>query len=236
VSSHQDALWRLRNLRLFQRLTPREFRELSRLLTARDYRRSEFIFHAGEKVDLLFFLAKGNVKILVSSPEGEERVLDICRPGDILGELFLGKDAHRMAAAQALTDVTAWTMTRQGVINLMQTFPHLCFNFLCHLVGQLRDVLLRTHALWQLKAGHRLLAVLLDVAEGSAQGVGDFYTLPETMTQGDLASMVGLNRSTVNLLVNDYRRKGILGGRGRTLLIYRTPARAVLKKAGYVPI
>ena len=44
--------------------------------------------------------------------------------------------------------------------------------------------------------------------------------------------MVGLNRSTVSVLLNYYRRGGILGGQGGMLVIYAVPARALLEQAG----
>jgi hypothetical protein len=46
--------------------------------------------------------------------------------------------------------------------------------------------------------------------------------------------MVGLNRSTVNVLINDCPRKGLLGGLWNILTVYPTPARALLRKAGLI--
>jgi hypothetical protein len=44
--------------------------------------------------------------------------------------------------------------------------------------------------------------------------------------------MVGLNRSTVSLLLNLYRRHGILGVGGGDIVIHPIPARALIKEAG----
>jgi len=43
---------------------------------------------------------------------------------------------------------------------------------------------------------------------------------------------VGLDRSTTSLLINRFRRDGVLGGRGRLLEIYQAPVRALLERAG----
>jgi CRP-like cAMP-binding protein len=52
------------------------------------------------------------------------------------------------------------------------------------------------------------------------------------LTQENLAKMVGLNRSTASRIINDYRRRKILGGQRGMLVIYRSRTRTALKKAG----
>jgi len=229
----QDSIWSLRNLHLFKDLTPEELRELSPFLGMQQYRRGEFIFHMGEEADRLYFLDKGTIKITVMSPEGEERILDIFKAGDTFGELFFAKTMRRrIGTAQAISDVAVRTMTGESFMDLMRTRPDLCLNFVRHLVEQQRRAMMRMEALMHIDAGPRLLAILLDLAERCGQETGDCYTLPDNLTQADLARMVGLNRSTVSLLINDYRRKGILGGHGNTLIIYPIPARDFLREAG----
>ncbi len=228
----QPDIWNLRNLRLFENLTREELDQLSPLLQVRHYRRSEFLFHMGERADRLYFLREGAVRVSALLPEGEERILDIFRPGDTFGELFLSKDKRRIATAQAMADVTVYTMTEEAFMGLMRTRPDICLNFVRHLVDNQRRSFARLEGMIHAKAGVRLLAVLVDLAERLGGRTGDSVTLPTTIPQRDLALMTGLHRSTVSVLVNDYRRRGILGGQGGTITIHRTRAAAFLKKAG----
>ncbi len=228
----QDAIWNLRNVHLFKGLATRELRELAPLLQTHDYHRGQFIFHMGEKADRLFFLDRGTVKISRISPEGEERILDVFNRGDTFGELFFGKDKRRVASAQAMTSVTARTMTEEAFMGLMRTRPDLCLNFVRHLVDHGRRTLARMEALMHVASGPRLLAMLLDLGERCAPLADDRYTLPGKLTQENLARMAGLNRSTASKIINEYRRNGILGGQRGMLVIHRSRARAALKKAG----
>lgn len=232
MPENPNAIWSLRDLHLFKGLTPQELHELAPLLGTHHYHRGEFIFHLGEQADRLYFLEEGVTKLSVVSPDGRERILDIFRPGDTFGELFFGKDKRRMATAQALADVTAQTMTEEAFMGLMRTRPDLCLNFIRHLVDRQRRTVARMDALMHLKSGPRLLAVLLDLAERCGECTDDTYTLPETLTQADVAGMTGFDRSTVNGLINAYRRKRILGGLGRTIIVHRARAREELKRAG----
>lgn len=53
------------------------------------------------------------------------------------------------------------------------------------------------------------------------------------LSQDELARMLGLHRSTVSTWINVYRRQGVLGGRGRLIVIRRARARVVLTQAGF---
>lgn len=231
---HEDAIWSIRNLRLFQDLSREDLGKLSPFLSVRQYRRGEVIFRMEDQADRLYFLEVGTIKISVVSPGGEERILDIFRSGDTFGELFFGKNTRRLATAQALSDVTVRTMTGEAFMGLMRTRPDLCLTFVRHLVEQQRRTLTRVEALMHIRAGPRLLVILLDLAERCGQQAGDCYALPETLTQGDLARMTGLNRSTVSMLIKDFRQEGVLSGEGPILEIHPTPARVYLKEAGLV--
>jgi CRP/FNR family transcriptional regulator len=234
VSYHGNGIWYLRNLHLFKGLTARELDGLKPLVDRRDYRHGDVIFQMGESTDRLYFLGRGTVSISVTSHEGEEHILEIFKPGDTFGELFVGQDMRRLGTAQALTDVEVWTMTEEAFRNFMQTRPDLCLNFIRQLVDRQRRGLARMEALMHVASGPRLLAILLDLGERCGQLVDDRYALPEKLTQENLAHMTGLHRSTVSKLVNNYRRKRVLGGQRGRLVLYLSRTRAALKKAGLV--
>lgn len=233
AARYDTTIWNLRQLHLFTRLRPREIRALSHLLHEVTYRRGQFLFHMGDKADRLYFLRKGLVKISVLLQSGEERILEVFRTGDTFGELFLMTSSRRMYTAQAMTNVRVYTMTGDAFYSLMRLRPDLSHSFIRHLVRQQRRALLRLEALLALDAGLRLLAILLDLGERlnpDAPGTG---ALRLVLSQEELARMAGLHRSTVSTLINTYRRQGVLGGGGRSILIHRARAKAALERAGF---
>ena len=232
LSTPQDPTSNLRSLRLFAGLVPRELRKVARFLDTRHYRPGEFIFDMDERVDRLYFLESGIVKVTILSPDGRERILYVVNAGNTFGETFLSGGRHRTAAAQSLTAAAVRSITLQAFSNLMRTLPNLSLNLVRNLTDLQRRTLARLDAQIQMDRGLRLIAVLLDLAERCGRQTGDTYVLPGELTQGDLARMVGLNRSTVSMLLNYYRRNGILGGQGGMIVIYACPARAALRRAG----
>lgn len=223
---------RLRNLRLFERLGPQELHRMAGFMDTRNYRPGESIFEADEQADRLYFVDRGIIKITIASLEGEERVLDVVTAGNVFGEPSLSKDNRRTVAAHALTAATIRTMSVETFMSVMEDLPALCIGFVDHLIDLQRRTLGRLNVQMQKDRGVRMLAVLFDLAERCGRQVGDAYALPVELTQAELAQMMGLNRSTVSLLLNRYRRAGVLGGRGGSIVIHSAPTRTVLRNAG----
>lgn len=229
---NKPASGNLHTLHLFEHLSPDQRCILAPRLDAQHYHRSNVLFFMGEPADRLYFLQKGTVKISVLSPIGEERILDIVLPGETFGESVLSRGMRHSATAQALSNVTVQTMTREALMELLPVQPDICYTLIHHLVDRQQRLLMRLASLISVEAGPRLLVVLLDLSTRFDAGTDDRYQVPGSLTQEDLAYMVGLNRSTTSSLINDYRRMGILGGQGRTLVVHRAEALAVLHAIG----
>jgi len=217
---------------LIARLTNDDRRALAPYLHTKYYRRGAFLFHAGEGADQLFWLCQGIVKVSAPTLDGGERLLNIFGPGDIFGMSWLSSDQQRISMAQALSPVTLQTTTDAGLSQLLRLSPDLHIDLLRSLSGQQGRITLRVEALLNAHIGERLLAMLLDLGERYGQPIADGYRLAADLTQDDIAHLVGLDRSTTSLLINRYRRDGVLGGRGRLLEIYQARARALLEQAG----
>ena len=227
-----DELWNMRGINLFNGLTRDEIEEVLRLAPPKSYRKGEYIFYAGDAADALFLLQLGTVKISYVTLNGDEKILNVFRPGDIFGELFLGKYRHRVGEAQALDDVIVCRICEETFLSLTQRFPKIALNFIRHLADSQRETLARTHALMRADAKYRLSGILLSLARRYCCTDPDWFELPASLTQEDIANMAGLNRSTVSSLINDLRRDGVLGGAGRSLSVNRTAIEALLEEAG----
>jgi len=217
---------------LFARLTDDERLALAPYLHARHYRRGAFLFHVGEVADQLFWMYQGIVKVSALTLQGDERLLNIFWPGDFFGMICVSGDQRRLGVAQAIAPVSVLTTTGAGLSQLLRLRPDLAADLMRDLVDQQRRITLRVEALLSADAGERLLALLLDLGQRYGAPIPAGYVLAADLTQEDIAHLVGLNRSTTSLLINRYRRDGVLGGQGRRLEIYQAPARALLTQAG----
>lgn len=227
-----EELWSLRRVQLFRGLSPAQMDEVLRIMPVTSYRKNEYIFMAGDDADALFIVQVGTVKVAYVDLNGEEKILSIFQTGDLFGHLFLGKYRKRIGNAQALSDVVLCRLTEIDFINLVQRFPLIAINFIRHQANEHRESVARMHALMSMDARHRLLGTLLSLARRYCCHESDWFTLPESLTQEDIANMTGLNRSTVSLLINELRREQVLGGTGRLLSVNRKAVERILEDAG----
>lgn len=212
-----DEIWNLRGVDLFRDLTPEETQAILTAMPMLRYRAGEYLFHTGDPANCLYLLRAGTVKIAYITPNGDEKILSIFQAGDLFGELFLGTHRHRLGEAQALSEVLVCKLTEADFLMLLQQFPKVGFNFIRHLVNEQRDTMARMHVLMRTDAKARLLGTLLHLARRYGCDQEEWFELPSSLKQDDIANMAGLNRSTASLLINELRREGVLGGAGRML-------------------
>lgn len=227
-----EEVWNLRNVHLFQGLTPAQMDDILSIMPVNSYRRGEFVFMAGEAADRIYVLQVGTVKVSYVDLNGDEKILNIFQAGDIFGDLFLGKYRQRIGQAEALEDVVVCPLREVDFLNLIQRFPQVALNFIRHQSDEHRETVARMHALMSMDAKHRLLGVLQGLARRYCCAEEPWFALHESLTQEDIANMAGLNRSTVSLLINELRREGILGGSGRSLTVNRRAIEEILEQSG----
>jgi CRP/FNR family cyclic AMP-dependent transcriptional regulator len=177
----------------------------------RRFRRGEVIFHAGDPGDALFVIVSGEVKISVPSESGEEAILTTLHEGDVFGELALLDGAPRSASAAALVATETVVLPRERFRELVATEPAIRDALLASLAGELRRLTTHVEELHFLDMTGRLAARLVRLAgeSGSPHLDGSIH-LRASLTQAELASMVGCTRQSVNKLLGQFSDAGLV--------------------------
>lgn len=181
----------------------------------RTYQRGEVLFRSGDPATELHVIAEGQVKMLVPTLDGEERILAICGPDDFIGEALVGENALYRAEAVALTNVVSCPVSRRQFLQLSLKAP----GFMLGFTKILADHLFSCRQ--QLASGYdtvmvRLSKVLLDQATrfGSQEEDG-WVTLRTNLKHDEMAAMVSATRVSVSMAISGLRESGlVIGSRG----------------------
>jgi CRP/FNR family transcriptional regulator/CRP/FNR family cyclic AMP-dependent transcriptional regulator len=177
----------------------------------RRFRRGEVIFHAGDPGDALFIIVTGEVKISVPSESGEEAILTTLHEGDVFGELALLDGAPRSASAAALVPTETVVLPRERFRELVATEPAIRDALLASIAGELRRLTTHVEELHFLDMTGRVAARLVRLAEEAGPPADDgTVRLRSSLTQGELASMVGCTRQSVNKLLGQFSEEGFV--------------------------
>lgn len=205
-----SAIEALERVQLFTGLDSASLERLATGLRTRRFRRNEVLFHQGDPGDALFIVTAGAVKILLPSEEGDEAILATVRPGAFFGELALLDGAPRSATAVALEPTETLVLPRDRFRQLIDTEPAIRDALLAALAGELRRLTDHVEELHFLDMTGRMAARLLRLAQGAGAATDGSVRLDGPYTQGDLASMIGATRQSVNKLLGQFVDDGLI--------------------------
>jgi CRP/FNR family cyclic AMP-dependent transcriptional regulator len=219
VSRTEDGAT-LGRIPLFARLSQAEREQLATWVSHRTYRRGETLFHEGDPGDTLLIVVSGQVKVVLTTADGEEAVVAIFGPGDFFGDLSLLDGRPRSAAVVALEPTETLVLHRRDFHAFLRTHPVVIeelFAVLADRIRRLDEQLKQTYFLdLPVRLAHKLLQLGIEKGHRTPDGIR--IDLP--LTQSDLASMIGASRQRVNRVLAELQDKQIirLERRGLTIL------------------
>jgi len=192
---------------LFNRLTHSQLGEICQDILERRFEPGEIIFHEGDPGEVVYLLKAGQVRIFVSGLDGSETsVMLIGQPGQVFGELAVIDGLPRSATAVSLNAVSLYTLSREAFTRHAQRIPQFSLNFLQELSHRLRYNTQQVDSLASLGVPQRLARKLLELAQAYGQIRPDGIFINLTLTQTDLASLIGATRESTNKSLRDFRR------------------------------
>src|SRR6516164_7225157 len=102
--THRDIANALGMSSLFCRLDEQGRNALAARCTVHAYRHGQPVFFQGDPGQDLFLVLTGAVKLFVSSADGEEVLISVCRPVEAFGEIAVIDGGTRSAGAEAIED------------------------------------------------------------------------------------------------------------------------------------
>jgi CRP-like cAMP-binding protein len=197
---------------MFAGAPPSALDRLASRCVERSFDRREFVFLEGDTGDAMYVVVSGLVQLVVTSPAGDAVSFGTVRPGGTFGEISAIDGGPRSAAARALQATRVLALPTTALREAMRAEPELGHAVLLAVAGRLRATS-RQHADFVfLDLPGRIARYLLDHAHGSSPA-----TVTLDLSQGELATLVGGTRQSVNLVLRDFEREGLVRRRGQTL-------------------
>jgi CRP-like cAMP-binding protein len=173
-------------------------------------KRGQTIFHAGAPARSLYVVRSGRVKVYRAWHDGEEQVLRLLGPGELLGYRALFADEPYGASAEAVRDSVLCVVPRETVHELLRSVPQLALHLLAMLAHELRvseDLMMDLLRRPVRQRTARLLLGLL----ASSQGATDASDLPsDQLKRKDMARMVGTTPETFSRVLRAFADTGIV--------------------------
>lgn len=232
MHEYPSLVWHLKNTQLFEDLTPEELTQLSRITPYKHYRAGQVIYHMEDVADALYFIRDGMVKISVYFPNGKEMILGLLGQYDVFGELLLLPSERRPNQAEAVTDTTLIVMPEADFQRLLTQYPKLALKFIQVMSTKLWQAQTVFAEVGAFDAPGRLANLLLRLAKdfGVAGERGTIIDL--SLTQQDLAKMIGATRETVSHCLAQLLEYGAVRRRRAPIIVNTAKLRQFLDESG----
>jgi CRP/FNR family transcriptional regulator, cyclic AMP receptor protein len=192
-------------------LPSRAWAELLACGTTRHYRPSAVLLQQGARGAYVLSLTEGRVLVTKAAPGGEEMIMGIGDPGEILGDMTVLDQAPRSATVTALTNCTVNVLSSEQFRALIQR--HEAVEIVArHAFARVREAEQTRFQMSTFPVTQRLACALVRLMAGTP---GDGIEL----SQDQLARLVGSSRNTIVTTLASLRAEGIITTSRRRVII-----------------
>ena len=188
----------------------------------RRYPSKSTIIYAGDKADVLYYVVKGTVCVLVEEQKNnKEMVITYLNAGEFFGEMGLFEDGVRSAWIKAKTDCEICEISYSKFRELSDTNPEFMFALTKQITNRLKETTKKASSL-----------ALLDVTGRVARTLHDLCMQPDAMTHPDgmqikitrqeIGRIVVCSREMVGRVLKELESQGLISVSGKTMVVYGT--------------
>ncbi len=217
----------LAQIHLFKGLEQSDLVKIAELCHERSISRDGFFFHQGEPATQIHVLHTGQVRVLQTTPDGNQVLLRFINPMDMFGGVAAFGQAEYPASAQAAQDSTAWVWDATRIRALMREIPQLALNALDHTAATIQQLQDRVRELQTERVGRRVARALLRLARQSGKRTEQGILIDHPLSRQDLAEMTGTNLYSVSRILSRWEKQGWVEA-GRERVVLRIPHRLVI--------
>ena len=179
--------------------------------TVRRYRPGEVLMRQGAPGTYVLALAEGRVMVTRIAASGEELIVAIGDPGEILGDMTVLDQAPRSATVAALTPCTVHVMSSEQFRALIRRH-NAADAVALHAFTRVRQSEQARFEVSMLPVAQRLACALLRLtADGPADGIA--------LSQDQLARLIGASRNAIVTVLARLRTQGVIATSRRHLVI-----------------
>lgn len=180
-------------------LHPEDMAALAGSLKTFQFYAGSVLFSLGQKPSGVWIMRQGQVELVVGS--GRRRaVVDVLRGADVDGDIPLLLNMPMAYTARALEDGTCLYLDRGNFEKLLASHPNIARRWLSSVAERVSASQNRIIALLGRSLTAQVAQLLLDEStHGSVQ-----------LAQATLAAMLGVQRPSLNKIVKDFEREGLI--------------------------
>jgi CRP-like cAMP-binding protein len=208
----------LRRIYLFSELSDDQLTAVKRAMRVQQLSEGERLFDFGQPARHYFYVHQGQVKLFRVSPDGDEKVIEIIRPGQTFAEavMFMERKAGYPVSAEAIEPTQVWAFDQQTMLGLLRDSVDTCFRLLANMSMRLRKHVNEVDKLTLHNATFRLVSYLL---QQMPAGVVESPEVQLTTPKNVIASRLSIQPETFSRILGRLGKSGLIEVHGHSIVL-----------------
>jgi CRP/FNR family transcriptional regulator, cyclic AMP receptor protein len=218
------SIWFFDNIDVFQILCPHKYSEYKKDHTFNFFKKGDYIYFEDDIANKVFLVNSGKIKVGYFTEDGDEITTAILSKGQIFGEKALLGEERRNEFAQALdNEVSTCVVTLDIMHELLRQNTEFSISIYKFIGYRFKKLERRLQIMLFKDAKTRLLEFLKELADdyGFKNAVSGDTVIKHPFTQKDIASLIGLSRPTLNILINELQDEKVLTFERKQIILHK---------------
>jgi CRP-like cAMP-binding protein len=193
---------------LLQGLKDEEVEQVLAVGRKRRFARREVVWHEGDRAEAIHLIRSGRIAIRGMTSLGDVATVGVVGPGQAAGLIAVhGTDPYHTTTAAALEPTETVAIRVDDLKAIRQRFPSVDDALVRFIADRVLDVVTQLVDALYVSADTRVIRRLMALADLYGRGDPEIV-IP--LTQEDLAGLAGVARPTVNRVLKEVERRGML--------------------------
>ncbi|HPR64854.1 MAG TPA: Crp/Fnr family transcriptional regulator [Thermoanaerobaculia bacterium] len=208
-----------KNVTLFSNLSDEATQRIARTAVKSSYNTGEVVVWEKDSADVFFVIVQGRVSVSKMTADGREIMLSQLKKGDFFGEMALLIDEPRTATVTTLSPTTVLKVYRRDFISIVRNDAEVASSILKEVCSRLANANALIESLVYIDVCGRLAGYLRKLARAGGTATPEGMIQVTRPTQLEIAHAIGTTRETVNRMLKELQRQGLIRAEGKKILL-----------------
>lgn len=209
----------VRAIHYFESLSDDDARRFASELVVRNFGSREFVVVEGEPSAGFYLLCRGKARIFRTAADGREQTFRLVGAGDTFNEVPIFDGAPNPATVETIEPSEVILIPSESLVRTIRRQPEVGMALLRHFARRLRSFTELVEQISLQTVQGRLARYLYQLAREEGVRTEEGIVVPRTITQQDLASLVGSVREVVSRTLKVMSEDGIVEVRRKDIVI-----------------
>lgn len=197
-------------LPLFSNLSDVERARLASGCQLKRLTRGDMVFRTGDVCDAFYVVILGQVKLYVSAPNGQEKVIEIIGPGHSFAEAMVFLEVPYFVNGQSLTDNLLLRVSKAAVLSEIEQDPRFALRMLAGISRRLHGLIQDVEG-YALHSGiQRLIGYLLRDVQDTGAANPQAVTVSLPVSKATIASRLSLTPEYFSRVLHELDAEGLI--------------------------